>query len=157
MTVFDLEKEEQGDWFQYFDSTIDPGNGDIIYEEPEKDAAEFRIRSMGPFWEERRKGKKREYKMVLNTGSRAMERVGYYPDLPPEEDSKESDDAWDYAITEWQNAFSAPNKPMECNRENKLKMIKIPVFLRFITRVFQIMTESGTKHKEAVEKNSSTG
>ena len=154
MTVFDLEKEELGDWFPFFNSTVDPGSGEIVYDDPEEGAAEFRIRSMGSFWEERRKGKKKEYKMVCNTQSKAMERVGYYPDLPPDVESKENDDAWDYSITDWKNAFSAPKMPMEYNRENKLKMIKIPVFMRFVSRVFQIMTESGIKRKDSVEKNS---
>jgi hypothetical protein len=127
--------------------------GDIVYDPPEKDAAEFRIRSMGPFWDERRKNLKREYKMVLNPSSRQMERVGYYPDLPPDEAEKENADAWDYAITGIKNAFSAPKVPIECTRENKLKLIEVPAFLRFIRKVFQIISEAGIKQAEASQKN----
>lgn len=153
MTVFDFEKEELGDWFAFFNSRVDRSTGEVIFDPPEPDAAEFRIRSMGPFLEERRKGRRKEYKMVLNPSTRAMERVGWFEDLPPEEAAKENDDAWDYAITGIKYAFSAPGVPIECTRENKLKLIGMPVFLRFMMRVFQMISEMGTKQKEASEKN----
>ena len=154
MTVFDFTKDDQGDWFAFFNSRFDTTTGEIVYDPPEKDAAEFRIRSMGPFWDERRKDRKKEYKMVLNPGNRQMERVGYYDDLPPDQAQKENDDAWDYAITGIRNAESAPGVNIECNRENKLKFInRVPGFLRFISRVFVIMSEAGVRQKEASEKN----
>lgn len=153
MTVFDFDKQDQGDWFSFFNSRIDQATGDIVYDPPEPEAAEFRIRSMGPFWEERRKGRKKEYKMVLNPATRSMERVGWFEDLPEDEAEKETGDAWDYAITGIKNAFSAPGVPIECTREAKLKLTKIPVFLRFIGRVFQILNDAGVKQKDASEKN----
>jgi len=153
MTVFEFDKEEQGDWFPFFSSHVDPSTGEIVYDKPEEGAAEFRIRSMGPFWEERRKGRKRQYKMALNTATRAMDRVGYYEDLEGEEAAKENEDAWDYAITGMNKAFSAPGVPIECTRESKLKLIRIPVFVRFITRAFITLNESGVKQKEDAEKN----
>ena len=152
MTVFDIDKEEQGDWFPFFSSTVDPSTGEIVYDKPEKGAAEFRIRSMGPFWEERRKGRKKEHKMVLNPATRAMERVSYYENLPEDEAAKENEDAWDYAITGMNKAFSAPKVPIECTRESKLKLIRMPVFVRFITRVFMTLNESGVKQQEAEKK-----
>ena len=155
MTVFEFDKEEQGDWFPFFSSHVDPSTGEIVYDKPEKGAAEFRIRSMGLFWEERRKGRKKEYRMVLNPVTRAMERVGYFDDLPEEEAAKENEDAWDYAITGIKNAFTDLKKkvPIECTRENKLKLIRMPVFVRFITRVFMMLNEAGVKQREAAEKN----
>ncbi len=153
MTVFNIESEEQGDWYAFFNSRIDPSSGEIEYDKPEKGAAEFRIRSMVPFWEERRKDRKRQYKMVLNPATRSMERVRYYEDLSAEEEKQESEDAWDYVITGMKNAFSAPGVSMECTRENKLKLIKMPVFMRFLNRVFSMMAEVGVKEKEASEKN----
>lgn len=153
MTVFNLTKDEQGDWFAYFDSRVDPASGETIYDPPEEGAAEFRIRSMAPFFDERRKGRKKEFKMVLNPSTRAMERVGYYPDLPSDEAEKENQDAWDYAITGIKNAFSSPGVEIECTRENKLAMIDIPAFMRFLFRVFQIISDTGAREKEHVEKN----
>ena len=153
MTIFDFKKEELGDWFAFFNSHVDRVTGEVVYDAPEPDAAEFRIRLMGPFLEERRKGRKKEYKMVLNPSTRAMERVGWFEDLPPDEATKENEDAWDYAITGMKNAFSTPGVPIECNRENKLRLMDMPVFLRFVVRVFQMLSEIGTKQKEVSEKN----
>ena len=154
MTVFDFTKDDQGDWFSFFNSRFDQATGEIVYDPPEEGAAEFRIRSMGKFWEDRRKDRKKEYKMVLNPGNRQMERVGYYEDLPAAEAQKENDDAWDFVITGMKNAFSAPGAEIKCDRESKLKLVNMPVFLRFISRVFVIMSEAGVKQKEASEKNS---
>lgn len=153
MTLFNLDKEDQGDWFQFFSSKFDPATGEVIYDKPEEGAAEFRIRNMAPFWEERFRGRKKQHKYVHNPVTRAMERVGHYDDLPEDEAKRESDDAWDYAITGIKNAFSAPNVPIECTRENKLKLLDMPVFTRFIRRVFEIISEAGVKQKEDSEKN----
>ena len=153
MTVFNLDKEDQGDWFEFFSSTFDPATGDVVYDKPEKGAAEFRIRSMAPFWEECMKGRKKEHKFVQNPATRAMERVSWPKELPPDEAQKENEDAWDYAITGIKNAFSAPGVPIDCNRENKLKFIDMPVFARFVRHVFEIISEAGVKHREASEKN----
>ena len=153
MTLFNLDIEDHGDWFQFFSSKFDPATGEVVYDKPEEGAAEFRIRNMAPFWEERWRGRKKQYKMVLNPSTRAMERVGYYEDLPADETQTENDDAWDYAITGIKDAYSAPDVPIECTRENKLKLLDMPVFARFMNRVFQIISEAGVKQKEDSEKN----
>ncbi len=153
--IFEINKSEQGDWFPFFESKFDPLTGEITYDPPEDGAAEFCIRSMGPFFEERRKNRKKESKMVLNTATRQMERVSYFEDLSPDEDFKENEDAWDYAITGIRNAFADEEKtiPIDCTRENKLKLIKIPKFLRFIRRVFQILDGEAANIKEKERKN----
>ena len=73
MTLFDMEKGDQGDWFAFFSSKFDPATGEIIYDAPEENAAEFCIRNMAEFWEERRKGRKKEHKFVVNPLTRVME------------------------------------------------------------------------------------
>jgi len=153
MTLFNLDIEDQGDWFQFFSSKFDPASGEVVYAKPEDGAAEFRIRNMAPFWEERWRGRKKQHKMVLNPSTRSMERVGYYEDLPADETQKENDDAWDYAITGIKDAYSAPDVPIECTRENKLKLLDMPVFVRFINRVFQIISEAGVRQKEDSDLN----
>lgn len=153
MTLFNLDKEDLGDWFQFFSSKVDPVTGEITYYNPEENAAEFRIRDMAPFWEDRLKGRKKEHKFVSNSITRQMERVSWYEDLSAEEQMEENDDAWDYSITGIKNAFSAPGVPIDCTRENKIKLKNIPVFARFVSRVFEIISEAGVKHKEASEKN----
>lgn len=153
MTVFDFEKQDEGDWFAFFTSHVDPESGKVVYDLPEEGAAKFRIRSLAPFWEERRKGRKKQHQMVLNTASRAMERVSYFEDLPEDKAAKENEDAWDYAITGIEDAFSSPGKQIECTRENKLRLVKMPAFARFIGRVFQLLNEAGVKQQESSEKN----
>ena len=153
MTIFDLNKDEQGDWFAFFNSKVDTASGETIFDEPEEGAAEFRIRGMSSFFEEQRKDRKKEYKMVLNTATRSMERSGYYLDLSFDEQKKENDDALDYAITGIKNAFAADETPLECTRENKLALSEIPVFNRFIWRVFELISNTGIAQKEATAKN----
>ncbi|OPY74911.1 MAG: hypothetical protein A4E65_03688 [Syntrophorhabdus sp. PtaU1.Bin153] len=151
--VFDLDKAEQGDWFSFFASRFDQNTGEIIYDPPEDGAAEFCIRSMNQYWEERRKSRKRESKMVLNPKSGAMERVVYFADQSPEQEIKEAEDAWDYAITGMRNALGPDGEAIECTRENKLKLVRIPMFLRFVKRVFQILDGEAAKEKDGQEKN----
>jgi len=150
--IFDLEKQEQGDWFDFFNSTVDPTTGEVSYSLPEKDAARFRIRSTVPFWEERRKGRKKRHEMVLNPSTRAMERVSFY-DTPEADEEQDNQAAWDYSITGIENAFDASKNAIEATLENKMKLIKIPAFLRFIMRVFEIISDSGVQQAEAQEKN----
>ena len=80
-----------------------------------------------------------------------MERVGYYEELPPEEVKKRSDDVWDYSITAWEGLLNAKGKPIECNRTNKLKLMAIPEFDRFIGRCLQMLGDAKTKAE--AEKN----
>ena len=153
MTVFECDKDSQGDWFSFFNSKYDQETGEIVYDDPEEGAAEFRIRLMGPFWEERLKGRKREHKYVPNPRTRAMERVSFYPDLDPDTEAQGNDDAWEYAITGFKNAFSAPGVEMEYNRENILRLVDIPVFARFMSKVFLILDGAGIKQAEGKEEN----
>ncbi len=153
-TLFDAEALEQGDWFPFFESRYDFTTGETVYDLPKEGAAEFRIRSLTEFYVDRRKGRKREYKMVFNPTSRSMERVGYYPDLSPEEEAAERDDSYDYAITGIRNAFWGEDRPIECDRESKIKLMKNPAFSRYFMRVLEMLANSGAKTKEEAEKNS---
>ncbi|MBU1173756.1 MAG: hypothetical protein KKD44_29650 [Proteobacteria bacterium] len=157
MTVFESRDNEQGDWFSFFTSRYDATTGEIVYDPPEKGAAEFCFRNPAPFWEDQKKGRKRENKMVVNPTSRGMERVSYYVDLSPDEEKKERDDSWDYVITGMRNArWSKDGPEMKCTPENKLKLLKNSTFLRFANRVLTILLETGIKSKEDAEKNSLT-
>ena len=154
---FDIDKEASGEWFDFFESRADVSTGEIIYDDPEDGAAEFCIRHPGPFFEKQLNATKKESKMVLNPKTRQMEHVSFYPDLPPEEAQREREDVVDYSIVDWRNAKRPDGSEIECNRENKLKMKKIPVFDRFLGRVWEILESAGVKHKEDSEKNLSTG
>jgi len=152
---FELGKAEQGDWFSYFESKFE--DGEIVYDDPKEDAVEFCIRGMGAFFEEANRGRKKESKMVRNPVERKMERVPYYPDLPVEDEQKQAEDAWEFAI------IGARKKKEDggyadivMSREDKLALIKIPKLLRFFQRVFQILTGEVESKAETEAKNSST-
>jgi len=66
---------------------------------------------------------------------------------------KRSDDIWDYAITSWEGLLNAKGKAIECNRANKLKLMAIPEFDRFIGRCLQMLGDASVKAKEELEKN----
>lgn len=150
--LFDLSAA-QGERFQFFTSHIDQNTGETIYDEPSGDAW-VEIRSMAPFFEERMAKRKKIVENVYNPKTRGMERISYYPDLSPEEAKTERDDAMDYCITDFGNfKDSKTGKVIECTRENKLLLMKVPVFDRFIARCQQLLSEAGVKQKEDEAKN----
>lgn len=150
--IVDLEAA-QGEWFKFFNSHIDPQTGETIFEDP-VDNARVQIRSMVPFFEERLAKRKREVERILNPKTRAMERISFYPDLSFEEAQKERDDGIDYAIIGLENfKDSKTGEIITCTRENKLKLMRVPVFDRFLTRCFQLLASSGVKDKEEEIKN----
>jgi len=149
---FELGKAEQGDWFSYFESHFE--DGETLYDDPKEDAVEFCIRGMGTFFEEANRGREKESRMIRNPVEKRMERVSYYPDLPPGKDAKQAEDAWEFAI------IGARKKKEDggyadivMSREDKLALIKIPKLLRFFHRVFQILTGEVESKAEAEAKN----
>jgi hypothetical protein len=154
--LFDLEAA-QGVWFSFFGSHIDPATNEVVWEEPGSDAR-VQIRPMGPFVEEQMAKRKRVAEFVRNPVSRAMERATYLADLTPEQTKIERDNLIDYAIIAWENfKDSRTGEVIECTRENKLKLIQLPVFDRFVGRCWQLLADSAGLVKENEEKNSSTG
>lgn len=149
--IIDLEGKE-GEWFSFFKSRIDE-KGTVIYDDPEPDAGRICIRNLGPYFEKLQAKRKRKYEFVLNPQTRSMERVGYYDEGTPEQIRKERDDAWDYAIVAWENLYDKHDNPIECTRENKLLLMSLPVFDRFIARCIQMISEHGVKEAEILSKN----
>ncbi len=150
---FNLDVTE-GEWFQYFGSHIDPNTGQVIFEDPVSDAR-VQVRNIGPFIEERVSKRKKAVEHIFNPKTRDMERISFYVDLSPEEEKKEREDVWDYAITGLENFKNKKTaEEISCTRENKLALMKIPVFDRFIGRCLQLMADSGTKTREDSGKNS---
>lgn len=152
--LFDLEAGTQGEWFPFFGSHFDQNTGEVVYEDPVGDAR-VQVRSMAPFFEERLPRRKKVTENIYNPKTRGMERISYYADLSPEDARIEREEAWDYAITGLENfKDSKTGKPIACTRENKLKLMKVPVFDRFVARCQQLLAEAGVKTKEENEKNS---
>lgn len=151
--IFNLD-EATGDWFEFFESTIDIKTGDIAYEDPKPGTGKVRIRDMGPFLREKKRSRKKETEFVLNRNSRAMEQVELLQ--TSEEEAQEREDAMDYAITGLENFFDAKGKPIKCTKENKMALLAIPVFDRFVARCFELQQNASRIQAEVAEKNSST-
>jgi len=151
---FDLEAGQQGERFSFFSSHIDPVTGEPVYEAPSGDAAAW-IRSIAPFFEERVGKREKSVEHVYNPKTRAMERISFFKDQSLEEIRAEREDAYDYAITAIENfRDSKTGKIIECTRENKIALMKVPVFDRYFARCQQLIAASGVKEKEEAEKNS---
>lgn len=151
--IFNLD-EGVGDWFEFFESRIDIKTGDVTYDDPKPGTGRVCLRDMGVFMRERQRTRKKKYEFVLNPRTRAMEKVES-TEQTAEEEAQEREDAFDYAITGFENFFDTKGKPIKCTRENKLKLLAIPVFDRFVARCFEIQQNASKIQAEVTEKNSS--
>ncbi len=152
--LFDLEKSDLGEWFPFQKSRVDE-KGKVIFEDPKPtDPGKVRVRSPMPFSRERLAKRKKKFEFVLNTESRAMERVGYYDDLSQKEAEAERGDLWDYIITGWEGFVDSKTmKEIECTRENKSLLMKNPMFDRFIGQALQLLAAGKAQEEETQEKN----
>lgn len=152
--VIDIDRDiSEGEWFPFQESIVDE-KGKAIFEEPKKDAGRVRVRSVAPFMEERLL-KRRRYDWVFNPNPEIndMVRKAYYEDLPLEEAKKENEDMFDFAITGLENFFDKNGKEIECTRENKIKLMKVPAFDRFIARCIRLVGSAQAEAKESEQKN----
>jgi len=143
----------EGEIFPFQVSTINSETGETIWEEPDPEAYVV-VRSMQPFFEERALKRKKVVEHIYNPKTRQMERDKHDVDLTPAEAKKEGEDALDYAIVELGKFVdSKTGKPIETTRENKLKIMKNPVFDRFIAKCFRELANSGVKAQEELDLN----
>ena len=150
--MFDIDFQAidgPGEWFFYQNSRFDQKSSEWVFDEPEKDA-KVRIRSMRALVQEKLAKREKVAEHVLNPKTRAMERISYYKEQPVDQAQKEADDIWDYVITGIEGFKNkATGEIIACTRENKLKLMKIPAFDRFIGRCLRILEGA----EEQVEKN----
>lgn len=150
--LFSLDTQE-GEWFPFQNSRIDPVTGEPMFDDPVSDA-KVQIRSMTPFFEEQISKRKWVVERIYNPKTRQMDRDRHPEDLTPEQARTERDDAFDFAITGIEGFKDAKTgKEITCTRENKLSLMKVPVFDRFFARCQQLLASSGVKQTEQVEKN----
>jgi len=155
--LIDLELQNEGEWFYFFGSHIDQNSGEVIYDEPVKDAR-VKIRSMASFIEDRVISRKKQVEHVLNPKTRQMERIEYYPAPSPEEFKQEQEATWDWVIQDFEGfKDKRTGKEIECNLANKKKMMQLPVFDRFVARCLILLGEAGAQKGETEVKNSLTG
>ena len=79
-----------------------------------------------------------------------MERIEYYPEMSAEEIKQEQYDTYDWTIQDFKGFMDKrTGKSIPCTRENKIKLMKVPVFDRFIARCQQLLSESGIQKEKA--------
>ncbi len=125
----------------------------FIFDDPQEGAAEFQIRRAVYFFLERNEQRTKKHQFVLNPTTRAMEHVSYYPELTVAEKKKEADDMYDYAIVGIRGATWEGGKEIECNRENKLKLMKDEQFSRFVQHCMNTLLEAEKAEAEQTAKN----
>ena len=152
-TCLDLDAPAQGDWFPFFESHVDTETGKITYDDPKPDAGRVCIRSIVPLIEQHAAKRKQRSEFVLNPKTRSMERVSYIEDRTPEEMKADREEALDYMIVDFENFLDGKGQPIACTKENKLKLMAIPMFDRFAARCNELLREAGIKSAEEAEKN----
>ena len=150
--MFNLE-ESQGDWFDFFESRVDLNTGEVTYDDPKPDTGSVCFRPAREFIIARMTERKKDSKFVLNPKTRAIERVELNKNLTSEEVQKEQDDLVDYSITGFKKLFDMEGNPIECTRENKIKLAKVPVFDRFMARCMEMQVNADVQQTETSEKN----
>jgi len=150
---FDITGAAEGEWFKFFKSKIKE-NGEIQYLDPEENAGRVQIRISNPEVVEdiQAKTRKKVQEWVHNPKTRAMERGTYY-DQTEVQEKKEREMIWDYAIQDWKNLLDKDEKEIPCTLENKLKLMNIPQFARFIGRCLQLITGANIESEEVAGKN----
>lgn len=147
-----VDLSQDGEWFTFFGSKLS-ADGETVYEDPLPDAGRVCIRRPTKYVEGLQGKRKRKVEHVLNPKTRQMERIEFEESPTPEEARQERGDAWDFMIVAWENIFDAQGVAIPCTRENKLELMAIPVFDRFVARCLQLLAESGVKAAEEERKN----
>lgn len=148
MAQFDLDTDS-GQRFQYFKSIVQD-NGETVFMDPEPIEpcwVTLRLASAEKVEEMHALTRKPKVDRVLNPQSRTMERVEYY-DQTPEQRIKERELIWDYAIPEWEGVLDKYGTVVECTLENKLRMMNVPIFARFVGRCLQLIGGDVAEKKE---------
>jgi hypothetical protein len=151
---FDVSGEVQGEWFSFFRSETKE-DGTIAYLDPEADAGKVCLRIADSDMVEKiqTETRKKVSEMVRNPSTRAMERVVYF-DQTPAQEKREREMIWDHAIQDWKGILDTNGKEIPCTLENKLKLMSIPQFARFVARCLQLITGANAQTTEGAEKNS---
>ena len=155
-----------GEWFPFVQSEIKP-DGEVKYSDPETDEngnitagrVQLRIADADTLESIQSQTRKREVEHVFNPKTRQMERLPYFEQTPAQE-KKERELIWDYAIMDWEDIepFLNPDgTPIARTVDNKLRLMNIPVFARFVGRCLQMISGATNEAKVAAEKNLSPG
>ncbi len=154
--IINLQTGKDGSWFSFFYSKIDPSTMDVIYEDPIEDGPRMKIRNPVPFFKERSKNRKTKGEYVLNKKTRAMEKVVSELELTAAEKQAENDDFVDYVIQEV-DGFKLDGKEIKGTRDEKIRMMEIPIVSMFVHHCVEILQEQGAQEEKAESENLSVG
>lgn len=131
---FDLSKSEQGEWFTYCDSSIN-NDGEVIFADPEPDAGRVCLRLADAEILDNiySKTRTKSVEHILNPSSRQMERLAFV-DQTPSQEKLEREMVWDFAIVALDGILDKDGNEIECTLSNKLALMNIPRFARFVGR-----------------------
>ena len=154
--ILDITTADEGRWFTFFYSHIDPNTLEPIYDDPIENGPRMKLRSPAPLWKERNEKKKKEKEYVLNPKSRGMELVKSDIELTPKQKKAENDEFVGYVIQDLEG-FTLNGKEIKGSLAEKVKIMENPLVSMFVMRCITLLQESGVQEAKAQEKNSSTG
>ena len=150
-TMFNPESVD-GTWFEFQESKIGPDN-EPVFSDPEPDAARFCIRSIAPMIEDRIAGMKQKKQVVHNPKTRAMEIVFVPEEITQDERKAMNADMYDYAIVDWDGVLDASGVEIECTRENKLRLMRVPKVDRFVGWCLRLVGDLDAKSENKAVEN----
>lgn len=152
MFKFDLEGGSKGDWFAFCESKLVDGKVEFL--EPAKDAGRVCVRIADGETMEKIQAQTRTRKREFVKDKETRQMVGVlYIDQTPEQEKKERELIWDHAIVAWEGLLDSEGEEIPCTLENKMKLMAIPMFARFIGHCFEVINNNEAEGKVAAEKN----
>jgi len=150
---FELDLDK-GEWFPFFKSEIQE-DGEPKFFDPEPDEpcrVKLRLADSDFVESMQSQTRKEVVERVLNPKTRQMERLKDF-DQTPAQRKKEREMIWDYAIMDWEGVLDVNEKVVECNLENKMLMMNVPIFARFVSRCLQMISGEAASKKEVLKGN----
>lgn len=150
---FELD-QDKGETFQYFKSEI-LEDGETKFYDPEPDEpCRVTLKLADPDFIEgvHAETRKTIIDRALNPKTHSMERIKDF-EQTLEQKRKERELIWGNAILGWEGVLDVNGKVVECNQENKMRMMNIPVFARFIGRCLQLISGEASEKAGIQRKN----
>jgi hypothetical protein len=140
----------KGEWFDFRMSSLDPNTGETVWGPPIP-GHRVQVRSWKPFLEEQMANRERVIEWKINPKTRQNEKHSNFKELTPEESKQQKDDAIDYAIMGLEGFKDKKTRePIQCTRENKIALMALDFFDRFIADC-QMTIDSTRVEQEAAE------
>jgi hypothetical protein len=155
-TVINLQTSDDGVWFPFFYSRIDPDTMDVEYDDPIEDGPRMKIRNPVDFFQDRSQNRKTKSEFILNKKSRSMEKVVSEIELSAKEKKAENEEFADYVIMDVEG-FKLNGKTMGNTKADKIAAMKLPLVNMFVNKCVQDLQSQSAVEEKADSKNSSTG